>query len=55
MTAPRCGRRGPAARAVVAVALATALGLSACGRKPEFVDPPQGEELDRFPRTYPSE
>ncbi|MGP1397780.1 MAG: hypothetical protein ACTS3R_19935 [Inquilinaceae bacterium] len=55
MTAPWRGLPALAARAVLAAALAAALGLGACGRKPEFVDPPQGEELDRFPRTYPSE
>jgi len=27
--------------------------LAGCGIKPSFVDPPQGEEQDRFPRTYP--
>lgn len=28
-------------------------GLGACGIKPSEVDPPQGEKLDTFPRTYP--
>lgn len=27
--------------------------LAACGIKPAAVDPPQGEEKDYFPRTYP--
>ena len=31
------------------------LTLSACGVKPSDVDPPQGEERDQFPRTYPAE
>ena len=29
------------------------IGLGACGIKPSEVDPPQGEKLDTFPRTYP--
>ena len=28
--------------------------LGACGIKPSEVDPPQGEKLDTFPRTYPA-
>lgn len=33
-----------------------ALGLApaACGKKPGTVSAPQGEEADRFPRTYPA-
>lgn len=31
-----------------------ALGAAGCGKKPDQVLPPQGEENDRFPRTYPS-
>ncbi len=27
--------------------------LTGCGIKPSFVDPPQGEAQDNFPRTYP--
>lgn len=30
-----------------------ALSLSACGIKPEHVDPPVGTEKQTFPRTYP--
>ncbi|HET8726565.1 MAG TPA: hypothetical protein VFO41_03550 [Alphaproteobacteria bacterium] len=37
------------------LALAALLTLAACGKKPESVLPPQGEENDTFPRTYPSE
>ena len=29
------------------------IGLGACGIKPSEVDPPQGEKLDTFPRTFP--
>ncbi len=35
--------------------LALGLGLAACGRKPNAVDPPSGDDAPRFPRTYPSE
>ncbi len=34
--------------------LAALLLLSACGIKPEFVDPPQGRDKDTFPQTYPN-
>ena len=38
-----------------AISAAVALALVAgCGKKPGFVDPPQGRENDRFPRTYPN-
>ena len=30
------------------------LTLAACGIKPGDVDPPQGEDKDYFPRTYPA-
>lgn len=29
--------------------------VPACGIKPTDVDPPQGEEKDYFPRTYPTQ
>jgi len=29
------------------------LTLAGCGVKPRDVDPPQGQERDHFPRTYP--
>lgn len=29
------------------------LPLAACGKKPSSVDPPQGEDNDTFPLTYP--
>ena len=29
------------------------LSVGGCGVKPPDVDPPQGEERDHFPRTYP--
>lgn len=38
----------------VAAALAAALMLTGCGKKPKLVDPPQGKENDHFPRTYPA-
>lgn len=42
-------------RALLAVAtLAAALAVAGCGKKPKFVDPPQGKENDLFPRTYPA-
>lgn len=28
--------------------------LTACGVKPDFVDPPQGAEEVTYPRTYPT-
>lgn len=42
-------RTGPAV-----VALAAALALAGCGKKPKFVDPPQGRAADTFPQTYPN-
>lgn len=41
--------------AVTVVALAAALTLSGCGKKPKLVDapPPEGQ-VDPFPRTYPN-
>ena len=38
--------------AIVALVCA-ALGLSACGKKPEDVSAPQGEANDTFPNVYP--
>ncbi|MBK3799715.1 hypothetical protein GAY33_10805 [Azospirillum brasilense] len=35
-------------------AVALALALAGCGKKPSFVDPPQGREADKFPGTYPN-
>lgn len=32
---------------------AVLLTLAGCGVKPDFVDPPQGETQDHFPRSYP--
>lgn len=39
---------------LTATALAAALAVAGCGKKPKAVDPPQGRENDRFPRTYPA-
>jgi predicted small lipoprotein YifL len=36
------------------LALPLLLGLAGCGKKPNFVDPPQGRENDRFPQRYPN-
>jgi hypothetical protein len=41
------------ARAAAALLLA-AIALSACGKKPQFVDPPQGKAADTYPQTYPN-
>lgn len=38
----------------LALALAAALSLGGCGKKPKFVDPPQGKGDDHFPRSYPN-
>lgn len=35
------------------LSLCVILTLAGCGVKPGDVDPPQGEERDHFPRTYP--
>jgi len=40
---------------VLAALILVALPLAGCGKKPGGVTAPQGEEEDRFPRTYPSE
>ena len=34
---------------------AVSLAVAGCGKKPDGVLAPQGEENDTFPRTYPSE
>lgn len=39
---------------LTAAALAAALAVSGCGKKPKMVDPPQGKENDHFPRAYPA-
>lgn len=37
------------------LALAGALALAGCGKKPKFVDSPVPEgQVDPFPRTYPN-
>ena len=42
-------------RALLAIAVAAAaLTLSGCGKKPSFVDAPQGAAADRFPQPYPN-
>ena len=37
----------------VLVLSVAAIAVTGCGKKPSFVDPPQGREADRFPHTYP--
>ncbi|WP_448206372.1 hypothetical protein [Azospirillum sp. sgz302134] len=39
---------------LLAAVAATALTLAGCGKKPGYVDPPQGVENDKFPRPYPN-
>jgi predicted small lipoprotein YifL len=34
--------------------LAATLALAGCGKKPGFVDPPQGRAADRFPQVHPN-
>ena len=34
--------------------LALLLGLAGCGKKPNFVDAPQGRDHDTFPHKYPN-
>lgn len=41
----------PASLAVLLILLT--FSLTACGKKPGFVDPPPNVEEDQFPRTYP--
>jgi hypothetical protein len=48
------GRLGRGAL-LAALVSALALGMTACGKKPDSVLPPQGEENDIFPRSYPAE
>ena len=38
----------------LALVFCVTLLMAACGKKPEFVDPPEGTDPDEFPRTYPS-
>ena len=38
----------------VAAALLATLALAGCGKKPGFVEPPQGRATDRFPSVYPN-
>lgn len=38
---------------ITAAFLAT-LVLAGCGKKPGYVEPPQGRAADRFPGTYPN-
>ncbi|PWC38974.1 hypothetical protein [Azospirillum sp. TSO35-2] len=41
--------------ALTVLALAGALALTGCGKKPKFVDSPVPEgQVDPFPRTYPN-
>lgn len=40
-------------RTAMLTLMTAVLLLAACGIKPADVDPPQGEERDYFPRTYP--
>ena len=35
------------------MAIILVLALSACGIKPDNVEPPSGKESSRFPHTYP--
>lgn len=51
---PRFSHRRTVGLAVGLLAVALALSLGACGKKPDFVDPPQGRDADRFPQTYPN-
>jgi hypothetical protein len=38
----------------IATALIAAVALAGCGKKPGFVEPPQGRAADRFPGVYPN-
>lgn len=46
--------RLPVGRLPLILAVAAVLALPACGKKPSFVDPPQGRENDTFPQPYPN-
>ncbi|WP_035690723.1 hypothetical protein [Azospirillum halopraeferens] len=50
---PRLTHRRAVGLAMGLLVVALALSLGACGKKPDFVDPPQGRDADRFPGTYP--
>ena len=52
---PRRGRNRRRLAVLVGLVAAISLAAAGCGKKPDGVLPPQGEENDRFPRTYPSE
>ena len=39
---------------ILAVWLLLAVSLSACGKKPSFVDSPEGVAKKDYPRTYPN-
>jgi len=48
-------RRLPRSATLTVLALAGALALSGCGKKPKAVDSPVPEgQVDPFPRTYPN-
>jgi predicted small lipoprotein YifL len=38
----------------IAAALLATVALAGCGKKPGFVEPPQGRATDRFPGVYPN-
>ena len=38
---------------IAALLIGLMLAASGCGRRPQTLDPPEGEE-NRFPREYPS-
>ena len=38
----------------IAAALLATVALTGCGKKPGFVEPPQGRAADRFPGVYPN-
>lgn len=39
---------------LLALAAVLALSVAGCGKKPQFVDPPQGHDADKFPHPYPN-
>lgn len=43
----------PASLRLAAAGLAI-LALAGCGKKPGYVEPPQGRAADRFPGVYPN-
>jgi predicted small lipoprotein YifL len=38
----------------IAAALLATLALAGCGKKPGYLEPPQGRAADRFPSVYPN-